>query len=131
MPISKDTGYENPDSSYDEATKDEASSDESTKDEDKPSSDDEEKPSTDDEPKPYDPVVDKGILGDVDGNGKVNIKDATMIQKFAAKIIDLTDAEKLRADVNADTKVNVKDATAIQKFVAKMETGLSIGEPIE
>ena len=124
-------GYENPDSSYDEATKDEASSDESTKDEDKPSSDDEEKPSTDDEPKPYDPVVDKGILGDVDGNGKVNIKDATMIQKFAAKIIDLTDAEKLRADVNADTKVNVKDATAIQKFVAKMETGLSIGEPIE
>ena len=53
-----------------------------------------------------------------------------MIQKFAAKVIDLTDAEKIRADVNADTKVNVKDATAIQKFVAKIETGYPIGKPV-
>ncbi len=77
------------------------------------------------------PIVDKGILGDVDGNGKVNIKDATMIQKAVAKIISLTDAEQIRADVNADAKVNIKDATAIQKYVAKIETGLSIGEPIK
>ena len=79
---------------------------------------------------PSEPSVDKGILGDVNGDGKVNIKDATMIQKFAAKIIDLTDDEKLRADVNADSKNNVKDATAIQKFVAKIETGYPIGKPI-
>ena len=79
---------------------------------------------------PTTPVVDKGILGDVNGDGKVNIKDATQIQKFAAKLIDLTDAEKIRADVNADTKINIKDATAIQKFVAKIETGLAIGKPI-
>ncbi|MBR3988551.1 MAG: dockerin type I repeat-containing protein, partial [Clostridia bacterium] len=78
---------------------------------------------------PDEPVVDKGILGDVNGDGKVNIKDATQIQKFAAKIVELTDAEFIRADVNADTKVNIKDATAIQKFVAKLETGLPIGEP--
>lgn len=77
-----------------------------------------------------DPVVDKGILGDVDGNGKVNIKDATMIQKAVAKIISLTDSEQIRADVNTDTKVNIKDATAIQKFVAKIETGYPIGKPI-
>ena len=38
------------------------------------------------ETEPSEPVVDKGILGDVDGNGKVNIKDATAIQKFVAKI---------------------------------------------
>ena len=79
---------------------------------------------------PSEPDVDKGILGDVNDDGKVNIKDATMIQKFAAKIIELTDDEKLRADVNADNKNNVKDATAIQKFVAKIETGFPIGEPI-
>ena len=76
------------------------------------------------------PVVDKGILGDVNGDGKINIKDATMIQKAAAKIIELTDDEKLRADVNADNKNNVKDATAIQKFVAKIETGFDIGKII-
>lgn len=70
------------------------------------------------------------LLGDVNGDGKVNIKDATMIQKAAAKIIELTDDKKLRADVNTDSKNNVKDATAIQKFVAKIETGFPIGEPI-
>ena len=77
------------------------------------------------------PSVDKGILGDVNGDGKVNVKDATMIQKAAAKIITLTDAENIRANVNGDTKVNVKDATAIQKFAAKIETGYPIGKPIE
>ena len=87
-------------------------------------------PSTGDDTKPSEPSVDKGILGDVNGDGKVNIKDATMIQKVAAKIIDLTDDEKLRADVTADAKVNIKDATAIQKYVAKIETGLPIGEKI-
>jgi len=76
------------------------------------------------------PVKDKGILGDVNGDGKVNVKDATLIQKAAAKLTSLTDDEILRGDVNADSKINVKDATAIQKYVAKIETGLPIGLPI-
>lgn len=80
---------------------------------------------------PSEPQVDKGILGDVNGDGKVNVKDATMIQKAAAKIITLTDAENLRANVNGDNKVNVKDATAIQKSAAKIETGFPIGEKIK
>ena len=80
---------------------------------------------------PDEEKTDLGLLGDVNGDGKVNIKDATMIQKAAAKITALSDDEKLRADVNADTKNNVKDATAIQKFVAKIETGYPIGEKIK
>ena len=100
----------------------------STGDDTKPSNTTE--PSTGDDTKPSEPVVDKGILGDVNGDGKVNIKDATQIQKVAAKIIELTSDEKLRADVNADAKVNVKDATAIQKFVAKIETSFPIGDKI-
>lgn len=74
--------------------------------------------------------ADKGILGDVNNDGKVNIKDATTIQKSAAKLLTLAEDEIIRADVNADSKVNVKDATAIQKFVAKIDTGLAIGEKI-
>lgn len=85
---------------------------------------------TDGETKPTEPVEDKGILGDVNDDGKVNVKDATLIQKAAAKIMALSDAERLRADVNNDTKVNVKDATAIQKFAAKIETGYPISKPI-
>ncbi|MBQ8795321.1 MAG: CHAP domain-containing protein [Clostridia bacterium] len=99
------------------------------------SSQDESEPSTStsssDETKPTEPEDDKGLLGDVNGDGKVNVKDATLIQKFAAKITALTEVESLRADVNGDTKINVKDATAIQKFAAKIETGFPIGKPIK
>lgn len=80
--------------------------------------------------KPTEPDGDKGILGDVNGDSKVNIKDATHVQKSAAKIFTLTDAEVLRADVNVDNKVNVKDATAIQKYLAKINTGYTIGQPL-
>ena len=85
-------------------------------------------PSTGDDTKPSEPVVEKGILGDVDGDGKVNIKDVTLIQKYVAKLISFTDAEFIRADVTADSKVNIKDATAIQKYIAKIETGYPIGK---
>ena len=80
--------------------------------------------------KPTEPIEDNRLLGDVNGDGKVNVKDATLIQKAAAKITKLTDDENMRADVNGDSKVNVKDATAIQKFAAKIETGFPIGERI-
>jgi len=88
------------------------------------------KPSDPDNTDPSDPVKEGGILGDVNGDGKVNVKDATVIQKAAAKLLTLTKAELARADVNADTKVNVKDATAIQKYAAKIDTGYPIGEEI-
>ena len=120
----------------DEATKDEATKDEATDDEQEPvnpstpDENDPEEPATPDENNPATPD-EMGILGDVNGDGVVNIKDATQIQKFAAKLVELTDAENVRADVNADATVNIKDATAIQKFAAKLDTGLPIGEAIK
>ena len=57
-------------------------------------------------------------LGDVNGDGKLNIRDATAIQKHLAKIATLSDEMLPLADYNADGKVNVKDATAIQKKIA-------------
>ena len=60
------------------------------------------------------------LYGDADLNGKVNIKDATQIQKFAAKILDLDEVAMIQADVTGDIKVNIKDATQIQKWVAKI-----------
>lgn len=68
------------------------------------------------------------MLGDADGNGKVNVKDATLIQKHAAKITEIPEEDFDAADVNADGKLNVKDATAIQKYVAKIEIPYAIGE---
>ena len=57
-------------------------------------------------------------IGDVNMDGKLNIRDATLIQKSAAKMETLDDIQSLLADYNGDGKVNVKDATAIQKFIA-------------
>lgn len=73
---------------------------------------------------------DKELLGDANGDGKVNINDATAIQKAAADLIELTTDAQLRADVNADGTVNVKDATAIQKHIADIKTGYPIGKPV-
>ena len=74
--------------------------------------------------------ADELILGDTDHNGKVNIKDATLIQKYVAKLADIAEVYRIGADVNADTKINVKDATAIQKYLANIPTDYPIGEII-
>ncbi len=84
-------------------------------------------PFTDDElPLPSDPATDDQAskdefeIGDVNADGKINIKDATAIQKYAAKLIELDEKAMIRADYNNDTKINVKDATQIQKKIANL-----------
>ena len=57
-----------------------------------------------------------GILGDVNGDGVVNVKDATAIQKYAAEMT--VELNLKLADYNKDGNVNVKDATDIQKTTA-------------
>lgn len=68
------------------------------------------------------------ILGDTDG--KVNVKDATAIQKHVAKITTLDEKALIRAEVDVDGRLTVKDATAIQKFVAKYKLELDIGKEL-
>ena len=69
------------------------------------------------------------LYGDADLNGKVNIKDATQIQKYAAQILTLDEVAMVQADVTGDLKVNIKDATAIQKWVAKIIFVFPVEEP--
>ena len=57
-------------------------------------------------------------VGDANGDGKVNIKDATLIQKFLANLETLGALGKEVSDVNSDSRVTIKDATAIQKKIA-------------
>ena len=57
-------------------------------------------------------------IGDVNKDGKINIKDATLIQKYLAKLVTFDADQLLLADANADNKVNIKDATYIQKKIA-------------
>ena len=60
------------------------------------------------------------LIGDVNADGKIDITDATMIQKAVAELIELTDEQKKAADTNADGKVDITDATMIQKYVAEL-----------
>ncbi len=78
-----------------------------------------------------DPADKVYYLGDADLNGKVNVKDATLIQKSVAGIErPFMDEAFICADANVDTAVNVKDATAIQKFIAGITVNTPIGDPV-
>lgn len=70
------------------------------------------------------------LLGDADSDGKVNIKDATTIQKSIAKIVTLSADGRSAADVNGDGKISVQDATAIQKYLANYNIPYKVGKPI-
>lgn len=62
------------------------------------------------------------LYGDVDGNGIVNISDATLIQKYIVRLESLTDEQLAKADVDHNGIVNISDASVIQKYVAKLIT---------
>ena len=62
------------------------------------------------------------VYGDVDGNGKVNVLDANLIRRYAAKLIDMTADQLLAADVDGNGKVNVLDANLIRRYTAKLIT---------
>ena len=76
----------------------------------------------------YAKFVPMSILGDANGDGVVNITDATLIQKHIAEIETLTSDGILVSDVDGDGSVNIKDATIIQKYLAGINTGYPIGE---
>ena len=73
--------------------------------------------------KTFDVIVTEKVelmLGDVDGDGEITIKDATALQKYLARLDTLTDEQLKRADVDKDGDVKIKDATMIQKFIARL-----------
>lgn len=57
-----------------------------------------------------------GILGDVDEDGKIGMKDARLVLKAAVGSEKLTDVQKKAADVDKDGKVGMKDARLILKY---------------
>ncbi len=75
------------------------------------------------------PVVEtKYLYGDVDFDGKVTIKDATMIQKYVAGLLSFSELTKKVARVNGKATVTVSDATAIQRMVAGISDTFESGK---
>ena len=59
-------------------------------------------------------------LGDVNLDGKVDIKDSTEILKYNVDLTEFTDEQVLLADFDQNGKVNVSDASEIQRMVADL-----------
>lgn len=55
------------------------------------------------------------IIGDVDGNGEINVIDATFLQKKLADNYVFNENEISCADFNGDGELNIIDVTFIQK----------------
>ncbi len=72
----------------------------------------------------------QGLYGDVTGDGNVNIKDATAIQKHLALITTIPKDREVFADVTGDNNITIKDATAIQKYIALMAHNSKAGTPV-
>lgn len=62
-------------------------------------------------------ILDGDKIGDVNGDGVVDILDATEIQKYAAESTDFTDEQFELGDINKDGYCDVIDALLVQKSV--------------
>lgn len=62
-----------------------------------------------------------GVLGDVNGDGKITADDLTMLTGHVAKIVEITDAKALsRSDVTKDGGLDANDLTRLTMYVAKI-----------
>lgn len=60
-------------------------------------------------------------LGDVTADDSIDARDALMILKYAAKLEDLNDIQKLAADINKDNAINAGDALKVLRIAARLE----------
>jgi len=55
------------------------------------------------------------VLGDVNGDGRINCDDALMVSQYSVGLITLSAEQKSRADVNGDGVINIIDAQQIAR----------------
>jgi hypothetical protein len=68
----------------------------------------------------YDPTQDTTpsiLLGDVNGDQKINIQDATIVLRFVVSLAALTDQQNVASDLNGDGKINVQDAVLLLRKI--------------
>lgn len=72
-----------------------------------------------------------GLIGDVNEDNNISIKDATLIQMSLASLAVLSEKAELLADVTANGRIDIKDATCIQKYIALMDDYGNTGKVYE
>ena len=79
-------------------------------------------------PEPASPEDDAVLLGDVDGNGKVNAADATEILKEYSRSSTgssgtFDERQKKAGDIDKNGKIEAGDATSTLKYYSYLSTG--------
>lgn len=70
------------------------------------------------------------LLGDANVDGTVDITDATLLQRYDARLRLLTFKGENLGDVNRDDYADVIDVTLLQRSLAGMSSAQGIGEPV-
>ncbi len=70
------------------------------------------------------------ILGDVDFDGNIEIRDATWIQRYTTEMDLPFTVKKKTADIDGDDNITVMDATLIQYYLANMKNPHNIGKTL-
>ena len=65
---------------------------------------------------PTEPGVDDVLLGDVDGDGDVDVEDANLVVSWHYGNLELEDAQLIAADVTGDGDVDIRDANLIVSY---------------
>ncbi len=71
----------------------------------------------------FDYYAPDSVKVDLNGDGKVNIKDATLLQRYLIKKAALTAEQEKKVDFNLDTAIDVNDVTMMQKYLSDMSVG--------
>ena len=63
----------------------------------------------------------EALLGDVNGDGKVNARDARALLRHIAGLTSQDEIILAAADFNADGKINARDARALLRSIAGLD----------
>ena len=55
-------------------------------------------------------------MGDADGNGKLEIADIVLIQKYLVKKADITDINFINSDMDSSGNINIFDLINIKRL---------------
>ena len=75
-------------------------------------------------------VTNSVLSGDVNGDGRVDVNDATQLQRFLAELIPLADERRCAADVDRNGMLTADDVTVLLRYLAEYETDFPIGAVI-
>lgn len=57
------------------------------------------------------------VVGDINQDGNININDITILQKYLADLVSLTESQIKASDIDGNGRVTIADSTLLQKMI--------------